>query len=260
MNFVIVTQNDLFFTPEFFRAFFGSDYPGACRGVVVQPTLSDGSALALVKRMHAFYGTIDFLREGFRHAWLTLKARLYDWNLSAEPVSIRNHARAHGIPVLPHESVNGKDFKNWLKEHNIDLVVSIAASELFDEELLELPPEGCINFHNAPLPRYRGMLPNFWQMYHGEEVSVLTVHEMTPKLDRGGIIYRQETPIRPGMSFYELAAAAKRRSADALREVLGMYREGDVEKRPMPDEEGSYFTFPGREEVKRFKQKGYKLI
>lgn len=260
MNFVIVTQSDLFFTPAFFRAFFAADYHGTCKGVVVQPTLNNASTFALARRMHAFYGTRDFLREGLRHAWLTLKAKLYEWNLSAEPVSIENHARAHGVPVLPFESVNGKDFKKWLKEHNIDLVVSIAASELFDEELLELPPMGCINFHNAPLPRYRGMLPNFWQMYHGEEVSTLTVHEMSPELDRGMIIYRQETPIREEQSFYDLAAITKRRSAEALTEVLEMYETGRVEKRPMPAEESSYFSFPGREEVKEFKRKGGKLI
>ncbi|MDZ7771626.1 MAG: formyltransferase family protein [Balneolaceae bacterium] len=260
MNFVIVTQKDLFFTPEFFRVFLASDYPGTCRGVVVQSTLGNRSTAAFLKRMHAFYGTKDFLLQGLRHLKLTLQARLYDTGLTSRPVSIENWCRRHGVPVLDFQSVNSPGFKNWLKEHTIDLVVSIAASEKFDEELLELPPMGCINFHNAPLPRYRGMLPNFWQMYHGEEVSTLTVHEMTPELDRGAVLYRQETPIRPEYSFYDLAEVTKRRSAEALAEILKRYRENRMEKKPMPEGEGSYFTFPGREDVKAFKQKGNRLI
>ncbi|NGP75950.1 formyl transferase [Balneolaceae bacterium YR4-1] len=260
MKFIIVTQGDILYTPIFFREFFAADYAGTCKGVMVQEPLGNKSMWGLIKRMLAFYGPLDFMRQGFTYVYKKLRAKGYEWNLIREPVSIENMARHHNVPVLSFTSVNNGEFKQWVRDQEIDLIVSIAASELFDEEVLELPTHGCINFHNAPLPHYRGMLPNFWQMHHGEEFSVLTVHTMTEALDKGEIVYQQKTPIKSGYSLEDLIRLTKKKSAGALVEVLRQFHEKEVSYAPMPDEEGSYYTFPGRSDVREFKSKGKRLF
>lgn len=260
MNFIIVTQGDILYTPVFFEEFFSKEYAEECKGVMVQDALGNKSFLGLLKRMYSFYGFVDFTKQGIRYVLSKLWAKFYDRNLTTEAVSIENIVKKHNIPVLPFESVNTEDFKRYIKDHDVDLVVSIAASEIFKKEILDLPKFGCINFHNAPLPDYRGMLPNFWQMYNDEDCSVLTVHTMTEDLDRGEIIYQQETRIQPEYSLEDLIFLTKRKSAEALVEVLEAFRESEVNYKPMPEREGSYFTFPEREDVVAFKSNGKTLF
>lgn len=259
VNFIIVTQGDILYTPIFFEEFLGKGYEGNCKGVAIQDALGN-NIFELIKRMHAFYGTKDFIRQGLKFVSKRAKAKLYGLGIYDQPVSIANFASHFDIPVLPFKSVNTPAFKKWVKKNNIDLIVSIAASELFDEEILQIPSLGCINFHNAPLPNYRGMLPNFWQMYHDEEYSVLTVHTMTEELDKGEIIYQGKTEIKSEYSLEDLIFLTKKKSAGVMVKLLNQFREKEVNYRSMPDEEGSYFTFPDREAVRKFKDKGYTLL
>ena len=91
-----------------------------------------------------------------------------------------------------------------------DIIVSVACPYILKRPLLELAPLGAINIHHAPLPRYRGMMPTFWQMFHGETHSGLTIHYMVPEIDEGEAIFRDSLPIRPGESLHELIIRAKR--------------------------------------------------
>ena len=61
---------------------------------------------------------------------------------------------------------------------DLDLVISINASQKFKSEILALPRLGCINVHGALLPRYRGRLPSFWVLANGEKETGTTVHFM----------------------------------------------------------------------------------
>ena len=43
---------------------------------------------------------------------------------------------------------------------------------------------------------YRGMMPTFWQLLHGEKHAVITVHEMAEELDAGAVLGTLECPLR----------------------------------------------------------------
>jgi|AntRauTorckE6833_2_1112554.scaffolds.fasta_scaffold01104_9 methionyl-tRNA formyltransferase len=260
MNFIIITQKDILYTPIFFEKFFKSKYPGTCKGTIIQKAFGDQSYIDLIKRMYNFYGFKDFLKQGIKYIRKTFLAALYEKELYKKALSIENISHKFGIPVLPFDSVNSKEFKNWVKEQEIELIVSIAASEIFDEEILALPEKECINFHNAPLPDYRGMLPNFWQMHYDEPYSVLTVHTMTKSVDKGKIIYQQKTKIKAEYSLEDLILLTKKKSANALVEVLRQFKQGEVTYKPMSNVKGTYFTFPDRDDVKKFKSKGKQLL
>ncbi len=104
------------------------------------------------------------------------------------------------------------------------------------------------------------MLPNFWQMYQGEKESVLTIHQMVENLDKGDILLQRATPIREEMSLEQLIRTAKVRSARALWHLLDRFATESVEVTPLPEEEGSYFSWPTREEAKEFRRRGRRLL
>lgn len=262
MNILLVTQEDPFYIPLFFKRFvhlYQNQNIINIAGIVIQESLGN-SKKDLAKRMYEFYGARNFFRQGLRYAARILQEKSYTLGLTKMAHTISYYASLAKIPVLDFKSLNSRQAIDFVRENEIDLIVSVAASEIFKNEILTTPPLGCINLHNAPLPNYRGMLPNFWQMFHNESHSVLTIHTMTEKLDKGQIVYQLKTEIKPEYSFDDLAKVTKVRSADALWKVLKKYDEGSVKPVDMPDAKGSYFTFPNRDDVKKFKEMGKKLI
>jgi len=119
---------------------------------------------------------------------------------------------------------------------------------------------GCINIHNAPLPKYRGMLPNFWQMYHDERAIGITIHEINPKIDEGRIILQKHVAIRPNETLDSLIKRTKRIGAHFMIEAINMIKAGSVTYLENDPEKGSYFSFPTREDVKEFKRRGKRIM
>src|SRR5204862_223532 len=96
----------------------------------------------------------------------------------------------------------------------------IAASQILRKAVLGTPRLGCINLHSAPLPRYQGMMPNFWTMVEGEPEAAVTVHYMVEKLDAGDIILQRAVPIRPPDSLHDLMVRSKVVGVEALLEAV----------------------------------------
>ena len=272
LRIAVVTQEDPFYIGHFFRRFLsllesGSDIVDL-RGVIVQPSLGSGSTRELAARVWSLYGSAGFVRMAVRYALARLRS-----------TGIARQCRRAGIPVLafPAEfsvdsrsgeerrdrparvnNINGRSAAAWISGEDLDLLVSVSASQIFGPRTLALPRYGCINLHNAPLPHYRGMLPNFWQMFHGEGESVLTVHTMVPRLDDGEILMRHATPIRPGTSLEQLMTETKAASAEALMTVLQRIHDATIHPEPMRGD-GSYFTWPQRAEAREFRRRGYRV-
>jgi methionyl-tRNA formyltransferase len=104
------------------------------------------------------------------------------------------------------------------------------------------------------------MMPNFWQLFHGEKTVGITIHKINPKIDEGEIILQKQVPIESGESLDRLIKRTKHLGAHYMVEAIDMMRNGGIEYKENRPEEGSYFSFPTKEDVRRFKTMGYKLL
>lgn len=263
MKIIIVSQSDPFYIPLFFSKF--SELMADVKniqvdGVIIQQGLGKKSKISLARQMFQFYGLYHFITQSIKYCMRKCTGKLNSLGLLGKSFSIEYFVKKSGWDIIDYTNVNSSDFVDYVKENDIDLIVSVAASQIFKKEILEAPKEGCINIHNAPLPDYRGMLPNFWQMYHGEEYSVMTIHEMVEELDKGRIILQKKTKIEPDMSLDELIKKTKQKNAEALIQVLEMFGKGEVEYRDLPEKEGSYFSFPLKKDVAEFRRRGGRLF
>jgi methionyl-tRNA formyltransferase len=267
LRLVFVTVDDPFYVCEFFRE-FGPAYDRQeveVAGVVIQAPLGRKSRTTLARQMLDFYGWWDFLRVGFRYAGRAalgvLAVRVFRGHFWGS-FSVEHIICRQGWKILPCGNVNDPEFIHVLGELKIDLVVSVAASQKFKEDLLSAPRYGCINIHNARLPKNRGMLPNFWALYHydSEPTSGMTVHKMNATLDDGPILLQEELELDPRESLDHLIRRTKRLNARLLLAALALYRNGEPEYRPNRSSEATYNSFPNRQDVKAFRAKGLKLI
>ena len=260
-SFIFITQDDPFYIRCFFDEFLKVySNPEEIEAVVIQKVLGKKSTWALLKQMYTFYGLMHFFKMGFRY--LRIKSFNQFSHIYPKPewLNLGQLCKKYGIEVIYQNGIHQAEFLDNLRQKNLDLIISVAASSIFKQELIDLPRLGCINIHHAPLPKYRGMLPNFWQLYHGEKTVGITIHKINQKIDEGEIIFQKQIPVQAGESLDTLMKRTKRLGAHCMIETIEMLKTGKVRYRPNRPAEGSYFSFPTREEVKKFRSMGHKLL
>ncbi|MCY4732143.1 hypothetical protein KY092_16425 [Natronomonas gomsonensis] len=253
-NVAIVTQDDPFYMPLFFEEFFRRiDEKVSIERVTILDML-DESFTSFVKRMYGLYGPVNFCRRGLHY--------LYRKGANAAGVggySLRSVVDAYDVPVKTREDVNSDEYVGWVETADIDVVLSVSTPQIFGEELLDAPNWGCINVHTAALPKYRGMLPTFWALYHDEDEIGVTVHTMEPEIDRGQIVRQSHFPIDESTTLDEAIKRGKREGGRTAAEAVTDISTGSVSLREMEGEE-SYFSFPTVEERREFQRRGRKLL
>ncbi len=250
MRLLFVTEDDPLYVIHFFDVFF-DEYPRE-EFEIVGITISrafDEPKVGTARRVLRFYGIADFVRLLGRFAAVRLRRR-----------SIEGLAREESVPLLPTTSVNDPGYVHRVRQLRPDVIVSVAAPEIFKRELLESARMGCVNLHSGRLPKYRGMMPTFWQMLHSEPHVTITVHEMAPRLDAGAVLGTAERPIHANDSLARLMTEGKREGARLLIRVLRELEAGTAKPRQMEMAQASYFSFPGREDARELRRRGHSLL
>jgi methionyl-tRNA formyltransferase len=249
---MVVTQDDPFYMPLFFESLFSS-LNDDIRVVEVSILPSfDESFIDSFLRMFRFYGPTNFVRKGIKYSYRKV-VDFFDGGYSVKSI-----ARSHDVSVTYRNSVNTSSFLSSLQHNDVDVVLSASAPEIFDTQILEAPSWGCINVHTADLPKYRGMMPTFWALYHGEDTIGVTIHTMAEAIDRGEIVRQTNFPVET-KSLDDAIKQGKRTGGQLAAEALQEINRGQVELKPMEGED-SYFSFPSVNDRKKFQRKGGRLL
>jgi methionyl-tRNA formyltransferase len=259
LRIALVTQEEPFYLPPALDAL--------CRlrrselvALVILPSFNE-SLPQTARRLYEFYGPRDFARLCARFLGARLLDRANRLLPLTRPFSARDVALRHRVPLLLPANVNAPDFLDTLRrEIRPDLIVSIAASQVFGSALLDVPQLGCINLHSAPLPRYQGMMPNFWTLLHQEPQATVTVHHMAAQLDAGDIILQRDVAVLPDDSLHDLMVRSKQIGVQAVDEAIGRLAAGTAPRRPMDPAQASYFSFPTRADARRLRAQGRRLL
>jgi methionyl-tRNA formyltransferase len=259
LRIVFVTPDEPLVTPIFFEQVIPRVAEEIVAIAIVRPIYRGSSSLKQARKFIAAFGLRDFAIELAHYAVGKSRNALGPLVPVARQRSVRRFARRHGIPLVRPDDVNAPAFLQLLAGLEPDLVISVSSPQIFGEELLRLPRLGCINLHSALLPRFRGVLPTFWALSHGETETGATIHYMSPGIDGGAIIAQRVVGIGADETVHSLMKKCKLVGAQLMLETLAGFRAGSVTARPNPTAEGSYFSFPTREDVARFRVLGRRL-
>ena len=172
--------------------------------------------------------------------------------------SIKGLAKGYGIPVYTMKNINEKKTINLLKSLAPDILISVAAPQVFKKKVLSIA-KYTINSHAALLPEYQGMMPSFWVLARGEKRTGVTVHHMNSEIDKGNIIIQNSIDITPSDTLHSLQAKVAHTGAESLLEALEKVNNGTANGTP-PKGKGSYYSFPTREASRMLREKGRKYI
>lgn len=261
MKVLFITQDDPFYVREFFDELCTADRSGLdIAGIAIAPAMNKKTVFALARQMLDFYGPFDFVRMGLRFVFAKIGARLPAVLRGKRTYSVAQAGENARINVFQVANVNDINFVNSMSENGIDVIVSVAAPQIFRDDLINAPRLACINIHNAKLPEYKGMLPNFWQMYDGRRSVGATVHRINDAIDEGSILLQDETEILPDESLDSLIRRTKRKGVALVLRVLKKMAKGPVDTIKTPDVAASYHTFPTRSDVIEFRRRGHRLL
>ena len=133
---------------------------------------------------------------------------------------IKQIALDRNIPCLQPLSLKEKGIVDALRSYGADIFVVVAYGRLLTQEVLDIPPECCVNVHGSLLPRYRGAAPINWAILNGDKETGITLQRMALSLDAGDIIAQQKIAIADGENAAQLRKRMAGLGAELLTKVL----------------------------------------
>jgi methionyl-tRNA formyltransferase len=88
----------------------------------------------------------------------------------------------------------------------------------------------------------------------------MTVFKMNEELDAGDIILQREVVLDPKESLEDLITRTKIANAQLILDAIRLYKNGVPKMIPNDESQATYFSFPTKDDVKRFREKGLKLV
>ena len=261
MRVVFLTQDDPLYILPFFEEFFRQKPEEAeVLAVFTCKTMGDRGRLKLLRELACLYGLPGLARLLGRMAASRVLSLLPARRTAARFHSLGQICRTFGVRHCSIGNPNREENRGQIAGFAPDLLVSIACPYILKQPMLELPPLGCINMHHAPLPRYKGMMPTFWQMYHGEKNVGVTIHYMAARVDEGAALLQDQLAIEEGESLDHLIRRSKRHGARCMVKVLRDIAGQSQKSLRLDHDRGSYFSFPTPGEMKEFRRRGFRAI
>ena len=255
MRIYFIIVDEPFFHPSFLEEIINQEKENIV-GITILPNKSPkASFIQYLKRQYDFWGTKGFILLSFKiilYKFLDFFSKIYK---SKKFFSVASVAQRHNLPLYRAENVNYKKHLDYLKDKNIDLIVS-ACGQVFKKELLAIPKIGIINRHSSLLPKYGGLWPIFWALLHNEKSLGVSVHRMTEKIDSGDIIYQKSFDV----SDADTLESAYRKSFEisplvvlkAIEKIKNNNYQNNIK---FKKSKFSYFLFPTKKDIENFRKK-----
>jgi methionyl-tRNA formyltransferase len=261
MKIEFLTQDDPLYVLPFFEEFFK-----ACTNEIEVLRVSSSRAMGkrprkqLFQELLSLYGPVGSVRVAGRLARARLLNSIHRKPGAERYDTLAQLCRSYGVNYEAIGTPNAPEFLDAARKRAADVIVSVACPYILKDQLLKLPPRGCVNIHHAPLPRYKGMMPTFWQMFHGERKVGVTIHYMVAKIDEGSALLQDSLEILPGESLDHLIRRSKRHGAQCMVRVLQQIHAGVQSPKALDNSGSTYFTFPTIDEIRQFHQRGLRAI
>jgi methionyl-tRNA formyltransferase len=139
--------------------------------------------------------------------------------LVASPVKLL--AIEHQIPIAqPARIKKAAESIDWLRSLNADVFVVVAYGQILSQEILDIPPMGCINVHGSLLPAYRGAAPIQRCLQNGVTETGITTMQMDIGMDTGAMLLKTVVAVPPLMNAGELGEILATAGAELLVKTL----------------------------------------
>jgi len=153
---------------------------------------------------------------------------------------VKEYALSHDIPVFQPTSFRDEDVVESFRSLNPDLAVVVAYGKLLPQNVLDIPPMGCVNMHASILPELRGAGPVQWSILNHMPETGVTAMYMSAGMDEGDIIEILKTPIDPMETGAELMSRLAQIAAQLSCDTIEALKSGTAVRIPQDSEKATY--------------------
>lgn len=157
-----------------------------------------------------------------------------------KPPPVKLLAESLGLPVIQPIRLRAPEAMEQLRAWAPDLIIVAAFGQILRQEVLDLPPHGCLNVHASLLPRWRGAAPINAAILNGDEQTGVTIMRMDAGVDTGPILSQKAIPIEPEDTAATLGEKLAQLGADLLIETLPPYLAGKLQPQPQDEALATY--------------------
>jgi methionyl-tRNA formyltransferase len=166
-------------------------------------------------------------------------------SLTREPQRLDLVAGRHGLPLSSDSELYARP------PENVDVVVSFLFWKLIREPLLSLGRIGCLNFHPAPLPDFRGLGGLNVAILEGREQWGVSCHFVDENFDTGDLVEVERFPLdHQAETAFSLDLKTQERLLGLFKRVMQQAADGDELPR-RPQGKGRYVTREEFEALRR---------
>ena len=159
-------------------------------------------------------------------------------NLLESPVATA--AKDLKLKVFKPENLNSNEIISNLGLLDIDFLVVIAYGKIIPPWLLELPSKSSINVHFSILPKYRGASPIQSALLNGDDISGISIIEMSEALDAGDIFSSFIENINPEDNKSTLENKLTNKCITELPTILDLVKANKIEAKKQDNSSASY--------------------
>lgn len=153
---------------------------------------------------------------------------------------ILDYANLHSIPIFVGNPRNEKT-RTFIKDKNIDVLVSVNYLYIIDNQLIELSSKFSINIHGSLLPKYRGRTPHVWAIINNESETGITVHVIDEGCDTGPILEQVHVRIESDDTGNMILEKYQKLYFPILKDVLVKIESGSFQLTQQDDSLATYF-------------------
>ena len=217
-----------------------------------------------VKKKSGLQYAIFLAKETIYYKIAVFIRRIFHMNNHSDDCYLETNSNLGKIFDIPVFKISGSIHdENWLrkiKDLNPDLIICIRYAEILKKSLLEIPNKGVINFHSSLLPKYRGLGPIFQAVLHNENEIGFSFHYINEDIDTGQIIKREKIKIEQNESVSRLTIRTHIMGSYNLLSIINNLKNENKETKETPQNEGNYFSWPEKKDVKKFLQRRKKYV
>ena len=156
---------------------------------------------------------------------------------------VEKYCLQNDLPYLETTQVNSDETLARVEAAQPDLIFSLYNMRILKKPLLSIPKEGTINYHNSPLPKYRGVNIYSWAIINGENEHGVTWHWVDEGIDTGDILGQKTFPLADDETPFTMARKCFRAGVEVLKGILEPLLAGQIQATPQDHSRASYYSF-----------------
>lgn len=164
------------------------------------------------------------------------------------PPPVKELANKLGIPVMQPLKLRAPEAFEQLSAWRPDVIVVAAFGQILRQNVLDLPPLGCINVHASYLPRWRGAAPIQAAILAGDDSTGVSIMRMDAGVDTGPVYLQVAEKVHDDDTADTLSKRLSFLGKETLLSILPQILSGQVSAKPQDESLATYASMLKKED------------